>query len=392
MIKLLQQNKDLQLSFLLVVFYLSEAITKIAAFYKASFYNYSALIKGIFILFVILFTAINFNKKRKTLSVFLILMSIFFIIGQYVFNQNTLDSSFLINLIFFSRYIFVFVIVLYFIDYPFKFKSNKHLIVYEKIVLFNSLLIIIGAAFNLKLFNTYVHRFGYNGLFMVPSITTYFYALALTYFSYNYIKYNTKKMELIFVCLVSLLVGTKALLLFLGLTMIHVFIAKKIYKLKGFYIIFTFIFLAILFQFKTIFHFLKLKFSVLYDVYVKHDLITMLTSYRNLKLKENFVPLIKEKWHFINYLFGGTNFAKYRVEFEIFDVFLFFGFIGSIYYLFYYFKLIFKFFTLNPFARIQFVFLLCVALLSGTFFNNAPIALYMLVVLSSLNLYKTIDG
>ena len=67
-------------------------------------------------------------------------------------------------------------------------------------------------------------------------------------------------------------------------------------------------------------------------------------------------------------------------------MFLFFGIVGSIIYLGFYFKTIFKFSKLTPFAKIQLLFLLCVALLSGTFFNNAPVALYLLVVLSSLNL------
>lgn len=133
-----------------------------------------------------------------------------------------------------------------------------------------------------------------------------------------------------------------------------------------------------------IINFLKNKYDTLYRVYEKHDLITMLTSYRNLKLKENFIPVITDNWSFTNYLFGGTDFVKYRVEFELFDVFLFWGIIGSLIYFYFYFTKVISFKRIVNFGKIQVVFLLIIAMLSGTYFNNAPVALYLLVVLSSL--------
>ena len=378
------KDKSFQLSLVLIFFYLSEAFTKIASYFHADFHNYSALIKGGFVLISLCFALFNFNKKRKSILIFLLIMSIIFLIGQYTFSTNGFNSNFFKNLIYSSRYIFVFILILFFIDYPFKFKSKMHLMVYEKIVLLNSFFIITGFIFNLKIFSTYSSRFGFNGLFMVPSITTYFYALALTYFSYQYIKFNKKKLELLLVIIIALLVGTKALLLFLVLTLTHLFFVKKIYKMKLFYLFSSISIIVIVSNINLVINFLKNRYETLFRVYENHDLITMLTSYRNLRLKENFMPVITENWSFINYLFGGTDFVEYRVEFELFDVLLFWGIIGSILYFYFYFTKVISFAKIVKFGKIQIFFLLIIAMLSGTYFNNAPVALYLLVVLSSL--------
>ena len=130
----LKNNKDMQLSVLLIVFYLSEAFTKITYYFHAEFHNYSAIIKGIFIPFALYFAIVNFNKKRKSILLFLIFMSLIFLIGQYTFGTNGFNTNFFQNLIYSTRYVFVFILILFFIDYHFNFKSKKHLMVYEKIV------------------------------------------------------------------------------------------------------------------------------------------------------------------------------------------------------------------------------------------------------------------
>ncbi len=387
-LKKLATEKSLQITLVLVLFFLSEAVTKIAYHAGLSFHNYSALIKGAFIVFAVVFAIFNLTKNRKQLLLFLIGMSVFFIVGQYTFNNNQFGLHFLDNLIFFSRYVLVFIISLVFIK-GFKAPSNSLFFeVYEKIIIFNSLLIILGVVFKIPFFQTYSFRFGYNGLFMVPSISTFFYALALTYFTNRFLHSKDKTAELILVSIICFLVGTKALLLFFLLTALHVFIVKKMYRNKWFYIVsFCVLIVGFLFR-KYIFSIVSSIFKTIFSVYKEHGLITALTSYRNEKLQDNFVPLIEEKWSWVNYLFGGTDFVPYRVEFELFDVFLFFGIIGTIVYLFFYFKHIIKFKYLIPFGRVQMVFLLFIAMLSGTFFNNAPVALYLLIVLGSLQVAK----
>lgn len=385
----IKNDLDLQLAGLLVIFYISEGLTKYFILTGATFHNYSALVKGIFSLFVVIFAVLNTTRKRKSLLFFFIAFILIFLIGQYKFNLQTLGTYITQNIKFAVRYLFVFIILLYFTKLPYKFGKGTYFKVYEKIVLFNSLLIIAGFFFDIQLFKTYKFlRFGYSGFFAVPSLTSYFYALALTYFSYHYITNNTKKLELTFVLLVSMIAGTKALMLFVLLTLIHLLIVKKIYKKKWFLVGLPML-IGILYLLRnTLSQFIKARYQVLYDFYKENDLVTMLTSGRNLKLNDNFIPLIKEKWDFINYLFGGTDFVTYRVEFELLDLILFWGIIGSIVYLVFYFYSIIRFSKIIFFGKIQTIFLLLIVLLSGNFFHNASTALYLLVVLSSLTLEK----
>ena len=131
--------------------------------------------------------------------------------------------------------------------------------------------------------------------------------------------------------------------------------------------------------------FLKKTFAVLLNVYQESGFITMITSYRNINLQTDFLDMIETHWGFINYLVGGTNFTKYRVEFDFIDVLLFFGIVGGSLYLVSYFRYIIRFSELRRFGKIQIGFLLGIGFLSGTFFNNAPVAIYILVLVAVLS-------
>lgn len=385
----IKNNIDAQLSVVIILFFISEALTKISLYLDHDFHNYSALVKGGFSFLVIIYAFFRITDKRRRILFLMLIMGIMFGLGQYIFNDYSFGPNIFQNTKFFFRYLFVFTILLYFSELPYGYSKGIYLNVFEKIILFNSLLILLGFLFDIQVFKTYKFaRFGYSGLFAVPSIATYFYALSLTYFGNKYITHRTHLFVFIFIALVSVLTGTKALFLFLFLTIIHLFIKEKYYNKKGF-IIGTPILILILVIFrKEVLLLVQKYYAVLYDVYREHDLVTMLTSYRNLKLQENFLPLIKDKWHFVNYIFGGTDFVKYRIEFELFDLMLFFGIVGSIIYLFFYFTSVVRFGKLASFGRIQMLFFLIIGMLSGTFFHSAPTALYLLVVLSSLTFNK----
>lgn len=371
---------------LLVSFFASEVVTKLAYDFKCGFYNYSAIIKGSFALAILVYSLFNWDVLTKKIVLFLSLIFLIFIFGQFTFNDYAFGEHFFKNFIFFSRYIFVFILILLFskIDYEIPAKVYR---AYELIVIFNSILIVIGSLFEIHLFKTYVTRFGYNGIFMTPSTATYFYALALSYFGYKYFFYKQKLLELILVSIVCFLVGTKALLLFLFLTGIHVFIIKKLYKYTFIYFLATGVGAVFFIFHRSISIFFKQKFSILYDLYQEDGLITMLVSMRDKNFREDFIPLVTEKWNWINFLFGGTDFERFRVEFEILDVFVFFGFVGTSLYLWNYFTNVILFKNLVHFGKLQVLFLLITASLSGNFFHNAPLALYLIIVLGSID-YK----
>jgi len=377
-------NKDRQLAVVLVLFYLSEAITKITYDLHSSFHNYSALIKGAFCVFAICYALDNLTLFRKKIFLFLIGLSVCFVFGQYVFNDYTFGKDFPMNFVFFVRYMFVFVILLFLSENFRKMDKKYTYSVFEKVIVFNSVLIVVGFFFDIDLFQTYSVRFGYNGLFMAPSISTFFYALALTYYSNSYILRKEGFFPLMLVIVTCLLVGTKALMLFLALTIIHLGIVKKWYKKRLFYSIIILGLVGCLVFKDRLISRLSNTFETIVGVFNEYGFLTAVTSFRNIKLEQNFLPLINEKWALINYLVGGTNFVKYRVEFEVFDIFLFFGIVGSFVYLFFYFKHVMIFRNLTRFGGLQMTFLLVTALMSGTFFNNAPVVLYLWIVLGSI--------
>ncbi|MGO3182965.1 MAG: hypothetical protein ACTIJ9_09050 [Aequorivita sp.] len=366
----------------LVLFFLSELSTTIAYNTRMDFYNFSLVVKVLFIAFV----GLNFlkNWKRyKKIFLFFSVMTLVFFIGQWSFNSFSLGSNFAENLTFFGRYLFIFILLLFLVDHKKPFTSLFYN-VYEKTVIINSFIVILTIVFDLPIFETYYNRFGSSGAFMTPSMITYFNAFALTYFLFQYLYKRKKLPELILVSLVCFLTGTKALMFFFALTVIHFIFLKKLYKKRNFYLFFLGVIVLLLLAKDKVSRFIYENFNSLFEVHQDKGILSALTSLRSDNFKNDFIPVVSEKWNILNYLFGGTNFEIYRVEFEIFDVFLFFGIIGTLIYLIFYFKNVINFNKMQSFGKVQMGILLLTALISGNFFNNAPIALYLLIVLSVL--------
>lgn len=366
----------------LILFFLSELSTTIAYDTRMSFYNFSLVVKGLFIAYVALDLLKNI-KAHKNIVLFLIGISGVFFIGQLSFNNFTLGPNFLKNCIYFGRYIFVFFVMLFLVNNKHSF-SPKFYYVYEKIVILNSIIVITTIVFDLPIFKTYYNRFGSSGAFMTPSMITYFNAFALTYFLHKYINKRKNLIELILVSIVCFLTGTKALIFFFLLTLFHFTLLQRLYAKKSFYMFFFGLIVLLILLKDKITEFILVNFKPLLVVYEERGLISSLTSLRDVNFRNNFFPVISEKWSLYNFLFGGTDFEIYRVEFEIFDVFLFFGIVGMLLYLFFYFKNIMNFNKMKRFGKVQMGILMLTALISGNFLNNAPIVLYLLIILSVL--------
>ena len=287
------------------------------------------------------------------------------------------------NFIFHSRYLFIFSILLFY-DGLDAIPINKSVLkTFEWIIVINTLAIFGGFILDIDMLSSYQgDRFGFNGFFIVPSIATFFYAISLSYLAFSLKKNNQYKVFFMAVLIACLLVGTKALLLFVAASLAHLFLIHKMYLRKKFYVLLAASgALLILFR-EPLQAFFKKTFAVLLNVYQESGFITMVTSYRNINLKTDLVNMADAHWSFVNYLVGGTNFTKYRVEFDFIDVLLFFGIAGGGLYLIYYFRYIIRFSELTRFGKIQIGFLLGIGFLSGTFFNNAPVALYTIVLVT----------
>ncbi len=372
---------------LLIVLFLSDLLTKVCFYGRCDFYNYSAVSRGLFFFLSLIITFTSITKFRKRVLLFLIILCLFFILGQFFFKPIGVQEGFFQNFIFLSRYLFIFSIVIFYDGLPKMPVNNNVLITFEWIIIINSVAILLGFLFDFEMFRTYRGgRFGYNGFLFVASIATFFYAIALSYLAFR-IKQNRKKYIpfFVFILFISTLVGTKALLLFVVLTIGHVFLFYKLYLNRLFYLGISLIGIIGVVFYEKIIGVLKNNFEVLVNVYQEYGLITMLTSFRNINIKTDLIEMTEKHWGIFNYFIGGTDFTKYRVEFDFIDVFLFFGVIGGLLYLIFYFRHIVVFNMLNGFGKVQIALLLIIALMSGTFFNNPPVAIFVCLLLYIMN-------
>lgn len=374
------------LAALLLIFFAADVLVKLCVYAHLDFHNFGALIRGLFFLLSLVISFLSPSRFRKNILLFIAALTLFFFVGQYTFTPNGFEDHLFKNFIFHSRYLFIFSILLFYDglqNLPINKRVKK---TFEWIIVINTTAIFGGFLLDIDMLSSYQgDRFGFDGFFIVPSIATFFYAISLSYLAFNFKKNNLYKLFFAAVLIACLLVGTKALLLFAAATVVHLFLRHRVYLHKKFYMLLAAsVALLVLFR-EPLQVFLKKTFAVLLNVYQESGFITMITSYRNINLQTDFFDMAEAHWGFINYLVGGTNFTKYRVEFDFIDVLLFFGIVGGGLYLVSYFRYIIRFSELRRFGKIQIGFLLGIGFLSGTFFNNAPVAIYILVLVAVLS-------
>ena len=374
------------LAALLLIFFAADVLVKLCVYAHLDFHNFGALIRGLFFLLSLVISFLSPSRFRKNILLFIAALTLFFFVGQYTFTPSGFEDHLFKNFIFHSRYLFIFSILLFYDglqNLPINKRVKK---TFEWIIVINTTAIFGGFLLDIDMLSSYQgDRFGFDGFFIVPSIATFFYAISLSYLAFNFKKNNLYKLFFAAVLIACLLVGTKALLLFAAATVVHLFLRHRVYLHKKFYMLLAAsVALLVLFR-EPLQVFLKKTFAVLLNVYQESGFITMITSYRNINLQTDFFDMVETHWGFINYLVGGTNFTKYRVEFDFIDVLLFFGIVGGGLYLVSYFRYIIRFSELRRFGKIQIGFLLGIGFLSGTFFNNAPVAIYILVLVAVLS-------
>lgn len=340
-----------------------------------------------FIFFIYLLKE-NFRKKeiKLFLKVFLVFF-IFKLIGSLtVFNHYSNIKLFILDVIR-TPLNYFFPILLYLSFKDLKKENVKKIFYCYKFVLFAVILTIIsGFLFSITVFKTYHgNRFGYSGILFWSSFASYFTIINLLILYFYNKKIENVKLLLFISFLISFLIGTKTVYLFLGIFALYYFIDNKLYKLKRSYFFLSSFFLIIfLFKIKLI-HYFKNTFQVLIDLYNNNDFTTFIFSYRNLKL-HNIIDFTSKNWSFVNYLIGGVNRKEMIAELSLIDFLLNFGFLGLISY----FILIFYFVRKKihlKFDKFIFIVLFLVTILAGNFFNNTAIAypLVLFLILISRN-------
>lgn len=354
---------------LLTVFFLSEAYGKYLIWY---FRDKSDVAKWIKL--AIMAAAFSLCLKYwKSLKIFLVLTVIFFL-GQWTIT-NGFQQEIIVS---FGKFLFPLVLFLYFNKNPLNSEGYKWLFkAFEILILVNSLLIVIGFLFEVPLFKTYRYdnRFGYDGLMIVSATATYVYSIACFYFLVRLKDKFLTHWKSLFFILSLLLLGTKSAYLCLFVSLIvYVVFYLKISKTAKIILLIAGSLLAMV-----VFYIFFFQWGLFNEIRQAEGFLTSLLSTRDKAFMEVTWPFIQQEWSWLNYFVGGINDLSTRSQMGVVDVFFIWGIVGGIIYLYSYYKS-FVIFKTNKVVSILMVTLFVLIFLSGNFFENASIAIYMLVL------------
>jgi len=352
---------------IILLFYFSEAVSKYYLYYHSHKLNLPKNIK-IVIIFLLFFYLI-YQKKTKIMIKLLLLLSLF-IVGQLSLNYDLLNVE---KITIIAKYLFP----IFFLNSAYlifkKGKKQPFFKVFEYVIIFNSILLIIGFLFNVKLFKTYTHRFGFNGLFITSATSTYFYIIAIFYLFMK----NKKSYYFYFLSAITLvssvIVGTKSIFLFLMLLILFISFYKinKKHRIKA--MIFAVVIISILAALFFIFEPSYLNFIK------ERGLLTTILSYRDELFLKETLPFINNNWSIINYFSGGINNVLNRSQLGLIDLFLTLGLVGSIVYLYFFYKSLVKG-KINKEFMFFIVSLIIIISLGGNFFFSSTIVIYLVVI------------
>lgn len=382
--------KNVIITFIISFFTIS-FLSHLISFYNINIPNRLTLLVNLFFEIFLAFCLFKVKINYKTyLQVALLFISFF--IGQYLLNFKFLDLNNLYSeaiygdILQINNYILIF-----FFAAIFERINNKKEIIFKVLniikyfIYFNSILVLLGFIFNLEVFKSYPNtpRFGYMGLILTNTFAQFIYIILITYCykQYQVNKSTIKSIELIYLCLIALLLGKKAIVLFLLLLIIYHFCFFHKHKKWFTLLTLTSIILIIVNKSLIIKHLVEwFPFWKRFDI--NKDLLTVLSSLRDIRF-ENFILFIKTNWTTLNYVFGGVNFPDSRVEMAVVDLYMFFGFVGLIIY-YNLFRGFFKNIQIKDVVLL--LFTLIIASLTGSFLVNINLVIiYYILIISFKN-------
>lgn len=287
-------------------------------------------------------STIFFNKILLKIIYSIAILASLVCVNQLILNPiffENLNFNFLKgSLYYFNKYIYVFIFIVAF--YSWKHKDiivNYTMSIIEKLLIINSFFILMGFFFEISFFKSYHPdsiRFGYDGFFNKVNEVSYLYMIFLLNLYHSAIKKHKRKFLFGYIIFISLLLGTKVIILFLGLlSLFHLLVVIKLHK--RYKILLSTLILIVLVFIKTILNFLFNLFPFWEKLNDEYSLITLLSSKRNLLVLDN-IEYFKNNWTWLNYFIGGSfyteNFAFCQMDF--FDPFMIFGATGVIIYMF----------------------------------------------------------
>lgn len=374
--KYLQWLSDNIAVLLILVFYSSEGVSKIFFFTTTDYSLFPRAIK-LFVLGYIsfyLFRIKDYNFFKGVLT----------IIGCYAIGQFFIDSSYSSNsMIILGRFLFPIILFRFFIKKQLNISQKERLfLVFETLLLLNSILIVFGLLFDVYIFETYRgERFGYNGLLLTSATSSYVYIIALYYYILKYKSSTKLDIKMIIIVLSSFLIGTKSIYLAITALLFYIIFiqfSSKIYR------VITLI--SMLFLSGLVFFIMFYQLDIFNSIREEKGLLSAILSYRNDLLIQDLIPYIKNNWNFVNYLFGGVSDFTTQSEMGFIDVFYYWGILGGMLYLIIYYKS-FITFKLNSTLLFFLAILFLAVFLSGNFFFYSTIPIYLIVFRERIHVY-----
>jgi hypothetical protein len=333
-------------------------------------------------------TELNISKYSKALLLIsLILFSVgkrikmlkYFILAFLLFALGSLNISierFLNNIPQFFEYYFA-IFFLIFLKYNY---SHKLKLALEIVFTTHAIVILLSAICDIDFLRTYPYsqRFGFTSFFNSQNEFSFVMMAGVFFFTATVSKSSYLSfLKLIIFISASLLVGTKAIMIFIFLFYVILFI--KFFRPKIYVTIFSLILMSIIIYFDNIILLLKTYYRTLYDLYLNEGLLSFITSRRSIYFYEKF-SFQNDELGFINYLFGGYN-LKYVYEMSLFDLLGFFGLFGFAIYIFVLKSYLSTWFKLNTISRIYILIVIGISIGTGYLFENASAQVYTLLVL-----------
>jgi len=364
----ISSKKYLIITILALVLFL-EFLNKVGFIYNLSRFTISSIFKLSFIVFSI-FLILKNKANKKRLWVLISFCILLFI--NIVIYQKDLTTHFFV---YGTRYLY-FIFIIAFVDQYNNLSLERLLKSLDFILMCNSIFIVLGLAFQIELFSTYhQNRFGYNGMLNVVSDTNYLYCLYALFSIFHYrLKTTIFKIITIFILLISLLTGTKTVII--G-SLIALFYISFFYE-RRLLVLYCILILTALYFRELIYSKFQRTAEIFKNLYAEQGLLSSITSTRFYNLN-NTIDVYQNDTNFLNMLFHNISFIQLRVEMELFDILIFWGFIGSAFYFFSFYYLNRPFVFPNMKNKIVFVSILFISFFAGKFLTNF-IALYVMYI------------
>ncbi|MBN1180636.1 MAG: O-antigen ligase family protein [Bacteroidales bacterium] len=383
---------------IIILIFFSDGVNSILVAVGAPFYRVSILFRSVALIYFLMLALLKSPKNHLLLIVlfFYTIFMIGLISAQHLFEEyNYLENFNLIN-----KLLFFFIC---WVAFNIVFQSDKDRIklfkLYELIILFEVMSILIGFIFQIDFLSSYGgRRFGYKGLIPAQNEVSGFFILALFYYlaKVNYLGRDVLK--LIMVLIAGLLTGTKV-----ALVMPLVLVIQVIFWLTRQKVKIRYLHLAI-----------SLLFIVAGAIYYWDDLLTTIsptieyytyqvTNYDyspfviigtsgRLLLVEEFLLDYLPRYNSLNLLFGGQDLAFFSTETDIIDVFMRLGIIGLLVFYSIYIRVLIGNSVKVDFIRLLFVITwLGISAVAGHFVFSAINGGYLAILLLAFRYYKGVQ-